>query len=146
MATVNTDRLVRVFLKIRSTLSADSKAWEMHKAHLKSQMKQIEVELLRRALAEGVDGYSVKGMGTTYINEEWHISIVDDPDFFEFIRESGDLDFFERRVSLKHLKAYQKLNKGMIPPGLRVFRENRMRVRASKKKGVVDDDDDASDD
>lgn len=137
---VNTDRLVSTFLKMRRTLRAEKKVWDMREELIKSQMKQIEIELLRRALEEGVTGYTVKGAGTTYIAEEVHLSIADDEDFFEFVLASGDLEFFERRPSLGHVKAYQKLNDGKLPPGLRAFRENRMRVRASNKKGVVDDD------
>jgi hypothetical protein len=132
---IPTDRLVKVFLKIRTARSTLTREYEARDKELQAQLKLIEVELLRRSMEQGVDGFSIDGVGTTYTSEEWHTSIGDDKAFYDFIRTTGDLDFFERRVTVKHVKEYMEEHDGQLPPGLHVFREKRMRVRSATKKG-----------
>ena len=142
---IPTDRLVKVFLKIRNARSALTREYEARDTELKAQLKLIEVELLRRAQDQGVDGFSVDDVGTAYTNEEMHVSVGDDTAFYNFVRETGDLDFFERRVTVKHVREYMEEHDGQLPPGLHVFRELRMRVRSATKK-VKKGDRDARDD
>ena len=130
---LSVDRLVKVFIKIRNARSENTREYEAKDAELKASLKLVEVELLRRAQEQGVDGFTVSGVGTTYINEEMHVSIGDDRAFYDFVRETGDLDFFERRVTVKHVKEYMDSNADSLPPGLHVFRELRMRVRGASK-------------
>ena len=113
---------------------------------MKASLKMVEVELLRRAQAQDVSGFIVPDVGTTFTKEEMHVSIGDDKIFFPFVLETGDLDFFERRITIKHVKEYMAKHKGEIPPGIHAFRENRMHVRTKNSRGKYDDDDDASDD
>jgi hypothetical protein len=128
----NTDQLVRVFLKMRNARSDLKETYEAQDNVLQENMKRIEVELLRRAQEQGVVGFTCAD-GTTYISEEVHASIEDYNRFTEFL-ESPDLEdpyaFYEQRPSLKRIKEYQANNDGAAPPGIRLFRENRMRVRA----------------
>jgi len=135
---ISTDRLVKLFIKIRNARAAATREYEAKDTELKASLKLVEVELLRRAQESGVTGFAVNGVGTTYTNEEMHVSIGDDRAFFDFVRETGDLDFFERRVTVKHVKDYMETNKGELPPGLHIFRELRMRVRSDTKKGKAD--------
>jgi len=151
-----TDSLVRVFIKMRAKRSSIKEAYEEQDDVLKEQMKQIEIELLRRAQEQGVEGFST-AEGTTYIAEEVHASIGDPNVFIEFL-ESPDLEdpyaFYEQRPSLKRIKEWQdahktvnpdtnKVEMGAPPPGIRLFRENRMRVRAKSngkiKRGAPDE-------
>ncbi|HEX6825830.1 MAG TPA: hypothetical protein VF077_05870 [Nitrospiraceae bacterium] len=132
---VSTDRLVRAFIKIRNTRAERTREFEAADAEMKASMKLIEVELLGRAQEQGLAGYTVEGVGTTYTSEDMHASIKDDTAFFDFVRETGDLDFFERRITIKHIKEYMAANDGELPPGIHVFRELRMRVRTARAKG-----------
>lgn len=143
-AKVTTEMLVDTFLMMRAVLGAERKVWEAREEKIKKDMRRVENELLRRAQEQGVEGFK-SSKGTTYIAEDTKLSISSEEDFFAFCLKTGDLDFFERRPSLRHVMEYQKNNEGRMPPGLRAFRENRMRVRASKKKGQVDLDDDSED-
>lgn len=136
-AAPSTEQLVRVFLRIRSARSEAATEYKKKDDALKAQLSTVEMELLRRAQAEKVTGYTTKD-GTTYISPEMHVSIADDQAFYDFVRETGDLEFFERRVTVAHVKEYMEEHEGEVPPGLNLFRENRMRVRASKKKGTAD--------
>lgn len=136
-----TDQLVRAFIKIRDARSELTRKFDADDDDLKQKQKMIEIELLRRAMAEKVEGFTTKD-GTTYIAEEVHASIADDDAFYGHIAATGDYLFLERRPSLKHIKEYQSEHDGGIPPGIRLFRENRMRVRAkthSRDKGGADE-------
>ena len=132
--TPDTDQLVRVFIKMRNARTVLAKKFDDEDGVLKENLKTIEIELLRRAQEQGVEGFKTKD-GTTYISEEVHISIGDDNAFYDFLEtQDNPYVFFEHRPSLKTVKEYQRDNSGNIPPGIRIFRENRMRVRAGKDK------------
>lgn len=140
-----TDKLVRVFIKMRAARAAIKDEYETKDNKLKEDMKRVEIELLRRAQEQGVEGFSTAD-GTTYISEEVHASIGD-PDVFTGFLSSPDVEdpfaFFEQRPSLKRIKEWQSDHEGAPPPGIRLFRENRMRVRAKTngraKRGAPDE-------
>jgi hypothetical protein len=133
-STPGTDQLVRVFIKMRNARTQLAKEFDDKDEVLKQNMKTIEIELLRRAQEQGTEGFKTKD-GTTYISEEVHVSIADDNAFNEFLdSQENPYIFFEHRPSLKIIKEYQRDNSGNIPPGIKMFRENRMRVRAGKDK------------
>lgn len=136
--TVTTNTLVRTFIKIRALRSAKKKAFDAEDDELKEKLRRVENELLRRAQEQGVDGFKTAD-GATYQSEERHVSIANADDFTAFVRETGDMLFYEQRPSLGHITEYQNAHDGKLPPGVRMFREFRMRVRASKKKEVEDD-------
>lgn len=138
---IETDRLVRTFIRIRDERSALAAAYNEKDEALKANLRTIENELLARAQADGVKGFKT-AEGTTYIAEDVHSSIAVPDDFREFVLSTGDLDFYEQRPSLKHIKEYQERHDGAVPPGIKLFRENRMRVRGAKKatnKGEADE-------
>lgn len=134
-----TDKLVRVYIKMRAARSAIKEEYDTKDDRLKEDMKKIEIELLDRAHKQGVEGFTTAD-GTTYIAEEVHASIEDSDSFFTFLEAPTTEDpyaFYEQRPSLKRIKEYQKDHEGAPPPGIRLFREDRMRVRAKTngKKG-----------
>ncbi len=116
MSTPSTDALVRVYIKIRNERRRISKEFNEKDAELEAKAKQVEVELLRRAQEQGVEGFKTEE-GTTYKAEEVHAKIADSDTFRQFVLESGDLDFFEQRPSLKHIKEFQNEHEGKPPPG-----------------------------
>lgn len=133
---VETDRLVRAFIRIRNTRAEIKEAYTEQDEDLQSKLKTIEIELLRRAQDQGVEGFTTKD-GTTYIAEDVHVSIGDADTFTAFLEEEDDpFGYYEQRVSLKRVKEYQSNHEGAAPPGIKLFRENRMRVRAAKKKST----------
>lgn len=128
--TVTTDQLVRVFIKLRNARSAATAEYKRKDADLKEKQVRVEMELLRRATEQGVEGFRT-AEGTTYKGEEMQVSIADDDTWYAFLQGVDDpFAFYERRILVNQIKAYQADHEGAIPPGLRVFRENRMRVRA----------------
>jgi len=136
---IETDRLVRAFIKLRAARKVLKSVYEKDDEELSTKLRRVENELLRRAQEENVEGYKTAD-GTTYIKEDQHVSIADPDEFMEFVKETGDLYFYEQRPSLGHVREYQKAHDGNLPRGVRMFREFRMRVRAAKKKGEADVD------
>lgn len=122
------DKRVAKFVNLRDARAASNKeAGELDAAY-KSALETVEATLIADAQKQGVTGFKTEA-GTTYLDERMLTSIADDNAFFSFVREQGDLDFFERRVKVAHVKEWMDANGGHLPPGLNVFREMTMKVR-----------------
>jgi len=130
---ITDDRLVRVFRKIRATISDETKKYEAVVSRLKDQQKQIEVELLRRLHERGATQTKTEE-GTAFISEVMTANIAEDAAFRKFVLDTGDIDFFQRRISITHLKEYMKEHEEQIPPGLNIFKELNINVRAPAKE------------
>ena len=130
---ITDDRLVRVFRKIRSAISEETKRYEASVTKLKEQQKQIEVELLRRLQERGATQTKTEE-GTAFVSEQMTANISEDAVFHKFVLDSGDLEFFQRRISITHLKDFMKEHEGQIPPGLNLFKELTINVRAPAKE------------
>ena len=130
---ITDDRLVRVFRKIRSAISEETKTYEATVQKLKEQQKLIEVELLRRLQERGATQTKTEE-GTAFISEVMTANIAEDAAFRKFVLDTGDIDFFQRRISITHLKEYMKEHEEQIPPGLNIFKELNINVRAPAKE------------
>jgi hypothetical protein len=137
MKAPTTEALVRTFVKIRDARSELKAQFEDKDGALKQDLRTVENELLRRAQEQGVKQFKTDD-GTAFIGEEQHVSLADGEVFRAFVEKTGDLLFYEQRVSLGHVKEYMSAHEGRVPPGVNLFRENRMRVRANRKKGEED--------
>lgn len=127
------NKLVETYIKFRTAKSAKKKEWDAEESQFNQIMSHCEAMMLKRADEQGVDGFKTP-MGTTYTAETSKISIADDAAFFDFVKELGDLDFFERRVSSTHVADYMREHEGVAPPGLNIHRERVMRVRKASEK------------
>jgi len=136
---IETDSLVRTYIKIRAKRKAIKTAYEEEDTDLKGKLRMVENELLRRANEQKLTALPTDS-GVAYRSEDKHVSIADPDAFKEFLEDAEDpYLFFEQRPALGRVLEYQNAHDGNIPPGIQMFREFRMRVRATKKKGAVDD-------
>lgn len=145
--TLPAEKMVKLFIKTRAAKAVGQKAWDAQEDEFKQIMQACENNMLALADRQGVTGFTTP-FGTTYTAETSKISIADDKAFFDFVRESGDLDFFERRVSSTHVNDYLKRKAAeaeqlgtpeaqaavVPPPGLNIFRQRIMRVRKAGEK------------
>lgn len=127
------EKKVKLYLTLRNAKAAATKEYEARDAEYKTLMTAVENYMLADADKAGVTGFNTP-FGTTYTAETKKVSIADDTAFYDFIKEKGDLEFLERRVSVTHVDAYMKLSDGVPPPGLNIFRERVMRVRKASEK------------
>lgn len=122
------------YIQLRDAKAKHKREFEARAAEFDFLMQGIQNYLLAEADAKGVTGFKCDGVGTTYTAENQRFSIADDAAFRGFVLETADLDFFERRVGSKHVQEWMKENRGILPPGLNVFREREMRVRKAGEK------------
>ncbi len=159
------DKLVNVFLKMRNAHNARQSQDKKDAMERKAQMRKIENEMLRRANATGVEGYTTKA-GTVYPGEDWHASIADEAKFRRFLENEEDpYGWFTNRIRLERVREWMKDaadlaeasegvedEMGGVIPGLNLFREKRMKVRektsprARKPKPEERDEDEYSSD
>ena len=122
------DKRVARYVKLRDARAASNKEAEKVDQAYKDALTAIETALIKDAQEQGVTGFKTE-FGTTYLDQRMLTSIADENAFFNFVKESGDLDFFERRVKATHVQEWMKNHDGILPPGLNVFREATMKVR-----------------
>lgn len=127
-AGVPVDKRVARYVKLREARAASNKDATMLDQSFKEALEAIEASLIKDAQEQGVTGFKTDA-GTTYLDERMLASVADENAFFGFVKEQGDLDFFERRVKVAHVKEWMEAHEGMLPPGLNVFRELTMKVR-----------------
>lgn len=133
MAEPGTDELVLAFARIRDARAELKRKYETADNELKQKLTTVENEMLRRAQEQGVDGFKTE-YGTTYQSETQHISIADDDEWVSFLKEENDPSYLERRPALGRIKEYMEANGGKLPPGIKMYRELHMRVRAKGEK------------
>lgn len=127
-AKATVEQRVARYVKLRDSRAAANKEADLLDRAYKQALEAIESTLIADAQAQGVTGFKTE-VGTTYLDERMLTTIADDLAFFTFVKEQGDLDFFERRVKATHVKEWMDANNGVLPPGLNVFRELTMKVR-----------------
>lgn len=122
------DKRVARYVNLREARAASNKDADVLDRAYKEALEAVEASLIKDAKEQGVTGFKTEA-GTTYLDERMLASVADENAFFGFVKEQGDLDFFERRVKVAHVKEWMAANEGQLPPGLNVFRELTMKVR-----------------
>jgi hypothetical protein len=130
---IGDDRLVRVFVKIRTKLAELSREYDAAKKVLTDQRNVVEAELLKRLHARNATQTKTEE-GTAFIKENTTITIADEVAFGSFVIEQQDYAFYQKRAKVEHVQEYMKEHEGRLPPGLSAFREMSINVRAPGAK------------
>jgi hypothetical protein len=133
---VTDDRLVAAYIKIRAAKAEVKREFDASLKVLDDQMTRVGAELLRR-LHERKSKQTATAVGTAFISETMSVTIADEDLFGSFCLQEQDTGFYQKRVKVEHLRAYMKDHEGKLPPGLNVFRELNINVRAASKKGEI---------
>lgn len=128
------DAVVRVYRKIRDARSRLAKEYKDADAVLEAQLNTAGNELLKR-LNERGSKQTKTDEGTAFVVEEMQANIADEVEFRGFVKEQDDLSFFQKRVKKERLVEWMKVNGGRVPPGINIFRELKINVRAPRKQG-----------
>jgi len=128
---VGDDKLVSVFIKIRTARAELKKTFEDADKVLEAQRDQIEAELLRRLNERGATQTKTTA-GTAFVGVDQKVTIADEDALRAFLADDPDpTGWFQKRIKAERLKEYQEQHEGGIPPGLSVFREAKINVRVS---------------
>ena len=94
---LSSDKLVKVYLKMRDARAKLSKEFDEADGAIKSQMKLVEVELLKVCNSVGASsirteyGTIMRGVDTRYWTSDWGA-------MHEFIKETGQVDLLRIKV------------------------------------------------
>lgn len=102
-----------------------------HKAELaeyKSQMKNAEAFLLNHLNESGLDRVGV-GAGTVFVQVKTMPSIKDKGALIDFIKQTGNVELLQARVSSTAVKEYMEHNDNQLPPGVDVTTSREVTVR-----------------
>lgn len=123
------NKLIKAYRRIRDA-RAELKAEFMKKDEdLKQQLEIIENSILAHMQEMNVsslktdDGVAYRVMSTMPTVRDWG-------SFFNWVRETGNADFLERRVRRSSIEEWMEEH-DQPPPGIDVFRKYDVRVRKS---------------
>lgn len=127
------DQIVGLFIKIRTKIADVNKEYDAQLQHLRGQQQQVSAELLRRLHERGAT-QTKTAAGTAFISEQMSITIADDDAYGAFVLAEQDYSYYQKRAKVERVKEYMTAHNGELPPGLNVFRELTINVRAPRGK------------
>lgn len=125
---MDNNKLVAAYRKIRDARSAATKAYEAKDAEYKEKLETLETAMLKILLDANTNSMATDA-GTFYKTEVIKPAAADWDTFYNWIIENNALDALERRIKVAFVKDYMEQHEGEIPPGLNVYRENKVTVR-----------------
>lgn len=122
------EKLVKVYLKMNASLSAQKAAWEAEEKALKEQMAKVKSALLAYCKEQNVEsvrtaeGLFYRGVTTRYWTNDWE-------SMGKFIVEHGVPELLEKRLHQGNMKQFLEEHPEVLPPGLNVDSEYTITVR-----------------
>lgn len=121
-------KIVRTYIKMRDTLTAERRAFEEKEREIKEQMKVLENAMLQQLNTTNVESLRTSE-GTVYRTKEIIPSGSDWDAFYAWIAKNNEFEALERRIKRTFIKDYMDANDGALPPGVSVHSEFVARVR-----------------
>ena len=109
----------------KSKLDAEHKA---RVAEIDAQMKNAEAFLLNHLNESGLDRVGV-GAGTVFVQVKTMPSIKDKGALIDFIKQTGNVELLQARVSSTAVKEYMEHNENQLPPGVEVTTAREVTIR-----------------
>jgi hypothetical protein len=111
--TMNTDKLVKIYIKIRDARAELAKK----DAELEEQQEMISNQLLEICKETGTDGLKTEhGTVSRRVAKRYWTSDWDS--FYKFIAEHNAFHFLHQRISNANVDTFLKENPDLHPPGL----------------------------
>ena len=129
MESIDTDKLTRVYEKIRKARSENTREYEARDKALKSQLDQVGAALLSWLIDNKQQSAHTESGLTFYKEEVLTPTAADWNIIYEWIAENNAWEALEKRLTKTFFKTYMKDNDGAIPPGVNIYREFVARVR-----------------
>ena len=113
---------------LRDKRAVLKRAFQDEDDKLKSLEDACEIWLLKKSQDMGCTTLSEKGVGTATQSTTTRVNCADWGVMHEWIKKTGNLDIFERRISRDFVKNYAAENGGAVPPALNIVTEITMKV------------------
>lgn len=128
------EKIAAELIRMRDEMAAIQKEADAKIATIKQRYAKGESYFLERLNALG-SGASLKlSTGTVYTTERLQASIGDKGAFANFIRETGEVELLQQRVSTTVLKDFMEQNAGAVPPGITASVERTLTIRRPSAK------------
>jgi hypothetical protein len=109
----------------KAKLDAEHKA---RVAEIDAQMKNAEGFLLNHLNESGLDRVGV-GAGTVFVQVKTMPSLKDKGALIDFIKQTGNVELLQARVSSTAVKEYMDRNNQMLPPGVEITTARGITIR-----------------
>lgn len=122
------DKLVKIYRKLRSRLTALTQEYDTQAEILKAQQEEIKHAIKDQMKAMGVtsvrttEGTAVMSVKTRYTTQDWD-------SFKKFMIEHEAVDLLEKRIAQTNMAQFLEENPGVVPPGLNSSSEYDISVR-----------------
>ena len=130
--TVDADKLVKVYIKMRDAKAAMVAEHDAKVAELEEKMSLVESELLDICKTTGQDGGKTshgsftRTVKTRYWTNDWDA-------MYRFIKDNNAIELLERRVAQANMKTFLTENPGLLPEGLNVDSKYSITIRRATK-------------
>jgi ClpP class serine protease len=133
MATVDFDKLVRVYQKITAMRLAQKKIWEAEDAKLEEKLDTVGNYMLA-CLNEAKLKSARTSTGTVYKRKKIIAQGADWDAFNTWVAENDAFEAYERRIKSTFISQYMEANDGAVPPGVNVLEQYVIAVRKSNNQ------------
>ncbi len=124
------DRAVAEYIRLRDMKGAIEARHKEELAEVRKQLEAADAWLLNHMQTMGVESFKAGG-ATVFFATEMRANIGDKGALMNHIRETGDVELLQSRVSTTVLKEWMERNNGLTPPGVAASFERTVRVRKS---------------
>lgn len=122
------EQAVIEYLSARDEKAAIAERHKTELADVNDRLKRLDAFLLGKLQELGVDSVSAAGASVHYVTE-LQAGIGDKGALMDYIRESGEAELLQTRVSSTVLKEWMAAHDGSTPPGVTARFERVVRVR-----------------
>lgn len=128
------EKVVARMIELRDQMQQVQKKADDEIKALKEQYEKGEAYLLTQLNSMG-EGASMKlSTGTVFTTQRLNANVADKGVFAIFLKETGEVELLQMRVSTTVLKDYMAEHEGAVPPGLNVMTERTINIRRPNGK------------
>lgn len=122
------DMAVAEYIRLRDEKNALSNKHKAEMAEMTSQLDKADAFLLGKLQELGVESFKAGG-ATVFYATELRAGIGDKGALMDYIRNTGEVEILQSRVSSTVLREWMDRNNGTTPPGVTASFERVVRVR-----------------
>ena len=125
---VDINALVEHYIKLRDHLSLLEAQHKAACAEVKAQMANAEGFLLEHMNQAGASNLGVSA-GTIMVQVKTMPGLKDKGSFLDFVRQTGQVELLQARVSSTAVKEYMDAHNNEVPPGVEITTERTISIR-----------------